>query len=219
MRVLSLNVSKTITVTDKNKEILTGIYKVSVEGPRMVRQLSIDGDEQADLKLHGGVDKAVYAFPAEHYPYYQKELNQEPYEPGQFGENLTTEGMLETEVRIGDRYQVGEVVFEVSQPRSPCYKLGIKMGVAEVLAVCINSSKTGFYFRVIEEGMIQSGDTIDLVFSNEKAPTVEEVHKLYYLDKKNLSGLKHAADCEALTQVFRDEYKKRIKKLSNKFTT
>ncbi len=215
MRILSLNVSKAKTVTYKNEEVSTGIYKVSVRGPKMVRKLNIDGDEQADLKLHGGVHKAVYAFPSEHYPYYQKVLNQDSYEPGQFGENLTTEGMFETDVRIGDRYRVGEVVFEVSQPRAPCYKFGIKMGVAEALAVCIKSSKTGFYLRVIREGMIQSGDTIELEYSNETAPTVEEVHKLYYLDKKNLSGLKQAADCATLTQVFRDEFNKRIEKLSN----
>ena len=214
MRILSLNVSKAKAITYKNGKVLTGIFKVPVVGPRMVRQLNIDGDQQADLKLHGGIHKAVYAFPSEHYSYYQRELKQNPYERGQFGENLTTEGMLESDVRIGDRFRAGSVLFEVSQPRSPCYKFGIKMGVAEALVVCINCSKTGFYFRVIEEGMIQSGDVIELEFSNDTAPTVEEVHKLYYLDKKNIAGLKHAAKCEALTQVFRDKFTNRIHKYS-----
>ena len=147
----------------------------------MVRKLNIDGDEQADLTVHGGEDKAVYAFPAEHYSYYQDILKQDPYEPGQFGENLTTEGMLESNVHIGDRYRVGEVVFEVSQPRSPCYKFAIKMGVAESLSICINSAKTGYYFRVLSEGVIQSGDPIELDHSNDTAPTVEELHRVVLL--------------------------------------
>jgi MOSC domain-containing protein YiiM len=183
----------------------------------MVRKSNIDGDKQADLTVHGGVDKAVYAFPAEHYSYYQEILKQDPYEPGQFGENLTTEGMLESDVHIGDRYRdryrVGKAVFEVSQPRSPCYKFAIKMGTAESLSVCINSAKTGFYFRVLDEGIIQSGDRIEIDYRNDTAPTVEEVHRLYYLDKKNLDGLTKAAQCESLTRVFRDEFENRISKL------
>lgn len=214
MRIISLNVAKAITVTYKNQEVSTGIYKVPVQGPRMVRKLNIDGDQQADLKLHGGIHKAVYAFPSEHYAFYQEELKQGPYSHGQFGENLTTEGMFESDVRIGNRYRVGDVLFEVSQPRSPCYKFGIKMEAAEALAICINSSKTGFYLRVIEEGMIQSGDTINIEFVNELAPTVENVHKLYYLDKKNTAGLKRAAECDTLTDVFKDEFNRRIRKLS-----
>jgi MOSC domain-containing protein YiiM len=213
MRIQSLNVSLPKVVVYKGEEVLTGIYKVSTTEPLMVRKSNIDGDKQADLTVHGGVDKAVYAFPAEHYSYYQEILKQDPYEPGQFGENLTTEGMLESDVHIGDRYRVGKAVFEVSQPRSPCYKFAIKMGTAESLSVCINSAKTGFYFRVLDEGIIQSGDRIEIDYRNDTAPTVEEVHRLYYLDKKNLDGLTKAAQCESLTRVFRDEFENRISKL------
>jgi MOSC domain-containing protein YiiM len=213
---LALNISKPKVVKYKGDDVLTGIYNASIEGPRMVRKLNIEGDEQADLTVHGGIDKAVYAFPSEHYFYFQDALKQGPYKPGQFGENLTTEGMLESNVRIGDRYRVGEVVFEVSQPRSPCYKFAIKMGTAEALKVFINSAKTGFYFRVLHEGTIQSGDSIELEFSKDTAPTVEEVHSLYYLDKKNITGLKHASECNSLTKSWRDNFENRIRKLSDR---
>ena len=217
MRIQALNVSLPEVIVYKGEEVLTGIYKVSTTEPLMVRKLNIDGDRQADLTVHGGDDKAVYAFPAEHYLYYQEILKQDPYEPGQFGENLTTEGMLESNVHIGDRYRVGEAVFEVSQPRSPCFKFAIKMGTAESLSVCINSAKTGFYFRVLSEGIVQAGDHIEGDYSNDTAPTVEEVHRLYYLDKKNIDGLRKAAQCNSLAKVWKDEFENRISKLAAKF--
>ena len=214
MRIHALNISKPKTIVYKGEEVFTGIYKAPTTEPRMVRLLNIDGDEQADLTVHGGVDKAVYGFPFEHYSYYQEMLKQDSYEPGQFGENLTTGGMLESDVHIGDRYRVGEVVLEVSQPRSPCYKFAIKMETAEALSLCINSAKTGFYFRVLNEGFIQSGDLIEVDYANVNAPTVEEVHRLYYLDKKNIVSLTRVAHCDSLAKVWRNEFKNRINKLS-----
>ncbi len=214
MRVVSLNLSEPKTVRYKNQNVATGIYKTPVDGPRRVRKLNIDGDRQADLRVHGGVDKAVYAFPSEHYSFYEEKLVRGPYPPGQFGENLTTEGLLESGVRIGDRYTVGDVLFEVSQPRSPCYKFAIKMETPEALPLCINSLKTGFYFRVLREGTITAGDAIELEYSDDDAPTVEAVHRLYYLDKKDIPGLARAAACEALTQLWRDEFERRVRKLS-----
>jgi len=213
MKIISLNVSMARVVQYKGEDVSTGIYKTAVSGTRMVRKLNIDGDQQADLKLHGGIHKAVYAFPSEHYSFYEKALNQGPFAPGQFGENLTTEGMLESEVRIGNRYRVGEVLFEVSQPRAPCYKFGIKMEAAEALMICIKSMKTGFYFRVLNEGEIEAGNSIKLEFENTRAPTVEAVHKLYYLEKKNVSAMRHAVNCETLTEVFRSEFENRIRRL------
>jgi MOSC domain-containing protein YiiM len=216
MRIQALNVALPKVIVYKGEEVLTGIYKVSTAEPLMVRKFNIDGDKQADLTVHGGDDKAVYAFPAEHYLYYQEILQQGPYEPGQFGENLTTEGMLESDVHIGDRYRVGEVVFEVSQPRSPCYKFAIKMGTAESLSVCINSARTGFYFRVLSEGIVQAGDRIEIDYSNDTAPTVEEVHRLCYLDKKNIDGLTKAVQCNSLAKVWKDEFENRISRLAAK---
>lgn len=216
MRIKALNVSKPKTIVYKGEKVRTGIYKVSIAEPRMVRKFNIDGDEQADLSVHGGMDKAVYAFPAEHYAFYQDCLNQDSYEPGQFGENLTTEGLLESNVRVGDRFRVGDVLFEVSQPRSPCYKFAIKMGAVEALSLCINSAKTGFYLRVLVEGLIQSGDHIEVDYVNVSAPTVEEVHNLYFLDKKNVNVLTKASRCNSLAAAWKDEFNNRIRILSAK---
>jgi MOSC domain-containing protein YiiM len=216
MRIQSLNIAVPRLIEYKGEEVWTGIYKLPTDTALMVRKLNIDGDEQADLTVHGGVDKAVYAFPSEHYTWYQSELGQNAYAPGQFGENLTTEGMLESVVRIGDRYRVGEALFEVSQPRSPCYKFAIKMGSAEALIIMINSASTGFYLRVLEEGEIQAGDAIVAAETDSLAPTVEEVHRLYYLDRKNSVGLTRALQCDRLSKVFRDEFALRLDKLEAK---
>jgi MOSC domain-containing protein YiiM len=213
MRLQSLNISRTKTIFHKGEEVRTGIFKTPAKGPLMARTHGVEGDEQADLVLHGGIDKAVYAFPSEHYSFYQNTLSQAPYSPGQFGENLTTEGLLEPEVRIGNRYRVGEAVFEVSQPRSPCYKFAIKMGTVEALSLCIDSAKTGFYLRVLCEGIIQPGDKIEIEHLNDSAPTVEEIHTLYYLDKNNLDGLINAASCNSLAEAFKGLFIDRIMQL------
>lgn len=216
MKILSLNVSKVRSVRYQGQDIATGMYKTAVSGPRRVRKLNVDGDEQADLKLHGGVHKAVYAFPSEHYPFYEQALRRGPWTPGQFGENLTTEGLLESDVRIGNRYRVGEVRLEVSQPRFPGHKFGFRMETAEAMTVFIRSMKTGFYFRVLNEGEIQAGDVIRLEFENVRAPTVEAVHKLYYFDKLNISAMRHAAQCESLGREFRDVFENRIRELETR---
>lgn len=216
MHIQSVNVAMPRVIEYRGEEVLTGIYKRAADGPRLVRRLNIDGDGQADPSVHGGVDKAVYAFPAEHYDCYCELLGHDAYEPGQFGENLTTEGLLETEVRIGDRYRAGDVLFEVSQPRSPCYKFAIRMGTARALALMIDSARTGFYLRVLSEGHICAGDRIEPEFCNPDAPSVEEVHRLYYLDRKNLAALRRAVECQTLARAFKDEFAARLRKLSVK---
>ena len=211
MWILSLNVAKPRIVQYKGMDVATGIYKTSVEGPRKVSTLRIEGDEQADLRSHGGVDKAVYAFAHENYSFYEKFLGVKNFGFGQFGENLTTEGMLENEVRIGDRYRINDVLLEVSQPRSPCFKLGIKMGTPNALKACITSGKTGFYLRVLREGEIQSGDAVEVEFNNASAPSVAQVHSLYYLDRNNVCGMRIASRCEALSAVWRNEFTNRLR--------
>jgi MOSC domain-containing protein YiiM len=163
--------------------------------------------------VHGGINKAVYAFPSEHYRFYEEVLGHDPFEFGQFGENLTIEGLLETEVHIGDQYQVNDVVFEVSQPRSPCFKFGMKMGTPVAVKACLNSCKTGFYFRVLREGSIQGGDAIQRLFSNDAALTVHETHRLYYFDKKDVSGMRKAISTPALSQVWKDDFETRLREL------
>ncbi len=213
MRIESLNVGMPRLVEHKGEQVWTGIFKVATDLPLMVRKLNIDGDQQADLSVHGGIDKAVYAFPREHYAYYQQQLEQQEYPPGQFGENLTTRGLVESRVHIGDRFLAGGALFEVSQPRSPCYKFAIRMGTAEALALFINSARTGFYLRVLREGEIRAGDPIELEYANTDAPTVEAVHRLYYLDRRNLAGLEQAVQCDRLAPGFRNEFRARLEKL------
>jgi MOSC domain-containing protein YiiM len=213
MRILAVCVSMPKLVQYRRKEFLTGIYKQPVLDPRFVSKTNIDGDAQADLSVHGGIDKAVYAFPSEHYQFYETLLNRGHFEFGQFGENLTTEGLLETEVHIGDQYQINDVVFEVSQPRSPCFKFGMKMGTAAAVKACFNSCKTGFYLRVLHEGSIQSGDTIERLFANDSAPSIYETHRLYYFAKRDVSGLKRALRTAALSQVWKDEFESRLREL------
>ena len=216
MRIQSINVALPRTIEYEGQQVSTSIYKQPVTAPLMVRRLHIEGDGQADLALHGGIDKAVYAFPSEHYAHYQAELHHDAYEPGQFGENLTTVGLLETSVHIGDRYRVGDVLFEVSQPRSPCYKFAIKMDTADALTLCINSARTGFYLRVLEEGEIRSGDVIEVDYSATTALTVAEVHRLYYLDRENVDGLARAVACERLAGAFRDDFISRLDELRDR---
>ncbi len=213
MRIESLNVAMPKLVEHKGEQVCTGIYKVATSAALMARKLYIDGDGQADLSVHGGVDKAVYAFPREHYAYFQQQLDQQDYPPGQFGENLTTAGLLETEVRIGDRYRVGEALFEVSQPRSPCYKFAIRMGTAAALVLMIETARTGFYLRVLHEGEIRAGDAIEREYANTDAPTVDAIHRLYYLDRRNLEELERAVGCDLLAPVFREEFRIRLGKL------
>ena len=212
MRILAVNVAKLKVVSYKGKEISTGIYKQSVHGSVMVRKTNIDGDAQADLNNHGGIDKAVYAFPYEHYAYYQKRLEQQRLEYGHFGENITTEGMLESEVYIGDQFRIGEAVFEVSQPRSPCFKFAMKMGKPDAVKVMLDSGNTGFYLRVVREGMIEPGQ-VTRVFTNDMAPTVVEAHQLMYFDFLNVRQLKRVLGSSALSDRWRDVFTTRLKKL------
>jgi MOSC domain-containing protein YiiM len=162
-------------VPDENgKLVSTSIFKSKVDGPVMVRELNLDGDAQADLMAHGGPDKAIYCYPAEHYEAWQGELGRE-LSFGMFGENLTVSGLLEDTLRIGDILTVGDAVLQVSQPRFPCYKLGIKMQDPQIIQRFQQSGRSGFYCRVLEEGMIDTGLSMDVVERDMSQPTVVEV--------------------------------------------
>lgn len=210
MKLLTLSISRPRPVNHAGKTIMTGFYNSPVEGRLRVERTNIDGDEQADLTVHGGPDKAVYAFPSEHYGAYESAFGPGPFVHGHFGENLTTCGMSEAEVQIGDRYAIGTAVFEVSQPRSPCFKFGIRMGDRAAIRFCLDSAMTGFYFRVIEEGEVGAGDAITLAGRAEGAPSVEAVHHLYFHDTHNVAGLEHALACAALSEVWKNDFRKRL---------
>jgi len=204
-RVVSLNISPGRKVEHNGQIVGTGIYKEPVEGRVMARRLTLDGDRQVDLRYHGGEHKAIYAYPHEHYATWAGELGRDDLSFGQFGENLTTEGLLEDAVHIGDRFRVGGALLEVTQPRVPCFKLGIKMGDPAFPKRFLQSMRSGFYLRVIEEGEIGAGDAIERV---ETAADSISIHALYHLrfrDPQNREEIRRALTIPALSKEWRKE--------------
>lgn len=206
MKVHSVNVGQPQTIVDGKRSFTTSIFKTPVSGRVRVRTLNIDGDKQADLAVHGGIHKAVYAYPFEHYAAWQAELGRDDFAYGQFGENLTIEGLTEDSVNIGDRYRIGTVIFEVTQPRSPCFKLIYKMGDKLVNKAMLANGRTGFYLRVVEEGEIGAGDAIERIYAEPHALTVHQAHHLMYFDKTNLPEITRALKVTALAPGWHDTF-------------
>jgi MOSC domain-containing protein YiiM len=175
LKLISVNVGLPRDVVWKGKTVTTGIFKEPVEGRVMMRRLNLDGDRQADLSVHGGLSKAVYAYPAEHYDYWRKELPDMNLPWVMFGENLTTEGLLENAVHIGDRFRIGTTEVMVTEPRMPCYKLGIKFGRDDIIKRFLASGRTGFYFAVLQEGEVGAGDAIELISRDKNNVTVADI--------------------------------------------
>lgn len=183
---------------DRDREVSTGIFKSPVADPLMLRRTNLDGDRQADLNAHGGVNKAVYAYPSEHYSYWRAELPGVELSWGHFGENLTTEGLLESEARIGDQFRIGGAIVKVSQPRIPCYKLGIRFGRDDMPKKFVASGRSGIYFSVLEEGLVNSGDAIELVSRAEPDITVADVNRAYVHSRENVDLLRRIVAAEIL---------------------
>ena len=179
MNVVSVQVGLPKVITRDGEEILTGIFKSPVQGPVTVRKLNLDGDRQADLNVHGGVKKAVYAYPSEHYPFWRKTYPRLNLPWGAFGENLTTEGMEESSIKLGDQYRIGTAVLEVSQPRTPCYKLAAKFNDDKIIKTFLTSGRTGFYFSVVQEGELQAGDEVELIYRDQAALTISDDLRRY----------------------------------------
>lgn len=213
MKVASVNVGLPREVEWRGRSVTTGIFKSPVEGRVRVRTLNLDGDRQADLSVHGGPDKAVYAYPAEHYEYWRQELPGVDLPPGSFGENLTIEGLRETEVRIGDRLRVGSTVLRVTQPRMPCSKLGVKFEREDMVKRFLASERTGFYFAVIEEGEVAAGDPVEPREQATHEVTVSEITRLYARDRTDLEALRRAAQVEALPESWREYFRHQMEKL------
>lgn len=167
MKLLSLNIGQPKKVVWKEKTIETSIFKYPVEGRKAVSLLNIEGDKQADLRFHGGRDKAIYAYAKEHYDAWKGHINRAQWNFGLFGENLTTEGLEDSKVNIGDIYQVGTVLIQATQPRIPCFKLNVCFEREDMTTLFYNFKRYGIYFRVLEEGILQKGDAIELV---ERSP-------------------------------------------------
>src|SRR5438874_13127039 len=196
----------------QKKLVTTGIFKGPVQGPVMMRRLNLDGDQQADLTVHGGVNKAGYLYPSEHYSYWRSELPGMDLPWGMFGENFTTEGLLENAVHIGDRFRIGETEVMVTEPRMPCYKLGIKFGRADIIKRFLASCRTGFYFAVMREGIVGAGDDVELIEREQQEISVADVTRLYAFDKDDVKSLRRAIQVEALPESWKGYFQHQLEK-------
>ncbi len=176
----------------------------------MLRTLNLDGDRQADLSVHGGPTKAVYAYPSEHYDYWRQQLPGTELPWGMFGENFTTEGLNESTTNIGDRFRIGAAEVTVSEPRMPCYKLGIKFGRPDIIKRFLASGRTGFYFSVQQEAEVGAGDQIELIARDENNVTVADITRLYARGKGDIETLRRAIALEALPEKWRDHFRKQL---------
>jgi MOSC domain-containing protein YiiM len=208
-RVVSCNVGTPVVVRANGQDVLTAIYKRPVSGRVHAGRLNLSGDRQADLTVHGGLMKAVYAYPSEHYEWWRSELPDTELPWGMFGENLTTEGLLESEVAIGQQLRVGTAVFQVTQPRMPCSKLALKFGRLDMPKRFWASRRSGFYLSVVEEGDLEAGDSVELV--GEPAPriTVREAVELYRNPKPSREALERAL-ASPLAPGWKEELRERL---------
>ncbi len=221
MKLISVNVSLPREVLYKGKTVTTGIFKESVAGRVQVRRLNLDGDRQADLSVHGGPSKAIYAYPSEHYGYWRQELPEMDLRWGMFGENFTTEGLLEDRVNIGDRFRVGSAEVRVTEPRLPCYKLGVKFGRDDIVKRFLHSGRTGFYLAVLHEGEVGSGDGIEQVDRDPNNIAVPDIVRLYVnrnYSKADLEMLRRVAALEALPDDWRSYFAEKLRLIAGRST-
>jgi MOSC domain-containing protein YiiM len=213
VKIISLNVGLPRLVIDRGREVSTGIFKSPVAGPLMLRQTSLDGDRQADLSVHGGANKAVYAYPFEHYDYWRSELSGVELTWGNFGENLTTEGLLESEACIGDQFRIGAALVKVTQPRLPCFKLGIRFSRDDMVKRFLASGRSGIYFAVLEEGPVNAGDAIELLQRDARGITIADVNRAYAQSREHLDLLRHIVAAEILPRGLHTDFVERLASL------
>ncbi|HEU0173946.1 MAG TPA: MOSC domain-containing protein [Blastocatellia bacterium] len=214
MKIISLNVGLPREVSYHGRLVETGIFKSPISRPVMARTLNFDGDQQADLSVHGGVDKAIYDYPSEHYEYWRKELPDVDFPWGVFGENLTTEGLFEDSMYIGDRYRIGEIEVVVTQPRLPCYKLGLRFDRADMVKRFLASRRSGFYFAVKKEGFVQTGDSIELLSRDPCRVSVTDIVRVYAFEREDVEMIRRAMSAEALPESWREYFQKQLEKPS-----
>jgi MOSC domain-containing protein YiiM len=210
VKVLSVNAGLPREVEWRGKAVLTSIFKAPIAGRVRVTRLNILGDQQSDLAVHGGADKAIYAYPSEHYAFWRNELAGTDFPWGAFGENLTTEGLLEDGVHIGDRFRIGSAEFIVTQPRMPCFKLGIRFNRPDMAKRFLRSGRTGFYLAVLREGDVGAGDPIEPIAKGDGQITVADVVGLYAADAANQDLLRRASELSALPESWREYFRERL---------
>ena len=208
MKLLSVKVGLPREIEWKGKIVRTSIFKAPVPGRIRVAKLNVEGDQQSDLTVHGGIDKAVYAYPSEHYPFWRRELPGMDLPWGVFGENLTTEGLLEETLHIGDRLQVGSSEFVVTQPRMPCFKLGIRFNRPDMVKRFLQSGRSGFYFAVLKKGELAADDSIELVERDDHDVTVADV--VDRGDATNQDMLRRVSELPSLPNSWREYFRKRL---------
>ena len=218
MKVLSVNVGLPRKVLYNGQIINTAIFKDPVKGPIMLRKLNLDGDRQADLTVHGGIDKAVYSYPVEHYDYWRKQFPDTDLKWGMFGENFTTEGLLKDAVNVGDQFQIGSAKIVATQPRMPCYKLGVRFGRMDVIRRFMTSGRPGIYFKVLKEGEVKTGDKIKIIKRDKNNVTVKDIVSLY-ISKNHIDiieMMRRAIKIRDLPEGWRYEFEQKIEQLQHK---
>lgn len=212
MKIVSVNAGLPREIVHEGRMIRTGIFKTPITGRVRVNALNIDGDGQADRTVHGGLSKAIYAYPAEHYEYWRKELPEVDFSWGSFGENLDTDGLLEKDMNIGDRLCVGSVELIVTEPRLPCQKLNAKFGREDMVKRFLRSRRTGFYLSVAREGEVGAGDSIYFLSRDENRVSVADITRLYAFERNDLAGMQRAAKVKALPESWRNYFVERVVK-------
>lgn len=210
MKLLSINVGLPREVEWHGKTIFTSIFKAPVPGPVRVGKLNLEGDRQSDLSVHGGLEKAVYAYPGEHYTFWGEQLPGMELAWGAFGENLTTEGLLESTVCIGDRFRVGSAEFVVTQPRMPCFKLAIRFGRVDIVKRFLRSGRTGFYLAVVQEGEVTADESFELISRSKPTVTVADVVNLYTAGTAHQDLLRRVSQAPSLPESWREYFRKRL---------
>ena len=215
MKVISLNIGLPRKVLFNGQIITTAIFKDPVKGPITLRKINLDGDRQADLTVHGGIEKAVYSYPVEHYDYWHKQYPNLDLIWGMFGENFTTEGLLEDAVNIGDQFQIGSAKLIATQPRMPCYKLGVRFGRMDVIRRFMASGRPGIYFKVLKEGEVKTGDQIENIKRDKNNITVRDIVSLYISrsQKDNIEMMRRAIKIRDLPEGWRYEFQQKIEQL------
>jgi MOSC domain-containing protein YiiM len=214
MKLASVNVGLPREVTWHGRIVTTGIFKKPVEGRVKLRTLNLDGDGQADLTVHGGKDKAVYCYPLAHYDYWKRELPGRELPAASFGENFTVEGLQEESVHIGDQFSIGSAEVIVTQPRLPCYKLGIRFQSDDMVRRFLVSGRTGFYFAVTRQGEVGEGDEITAIARDHEAVPVSEITRLYIAKRfgdDDLSSVRRALRVAALPGSWKEYFRERLR--------
>jgi len=214
MKIISVNVGAPRIVMSNGDPVSTGIFKEPVAGRVMLRTLNLDGDRQADLSVHGGPSKAVYAYPSEHYDYWKLELPEMKLPWGMFGENFTTAGLFESEINVGDKFRVGSATVMATEPRMPCYKLGIRFGRPDIVKRFLTSERTGFYFAVLQEGEVEADEPIELTEKSKDSLKVSDITALYTREKHNVGLLRRAIEVEALPESWKRYFRHRLANLT-----